>query len=140
MLNLPESLQSFAFMLIQYAYAILTMIPCPLWFWYKWASACFLVVLFFWSILNGATYYIDVFGKRFEKELEQLRKDVAKLQASPETFATIPPEGELDDNNHASPDQDDSSGKQSVEATLLNGKQGATGVEASPVGTLNPRG
>ena len=139
-LNLPESLQSFAFMLIQYAYAILTMIPCPLWFWYKWASAFFLVGLFFWSILNGATFYIDVFGKRFEKELEQLRKDVAKFQSSHETFVTTPPEGELDGNNHASPDLDDSCGKQSVETALLDGKQGATGVEASPAGTLNRRG
>ena len=30
------------------------------------------------------TYYIDVFGKRFQKELEQLKKDVARWQASPE--------------------------------------------------------
>ena len=69
--------------MIQYSYALLTMIPCPLWFWYRWASATFLLVLFGWSVYNGATYYIDVFGKRFQKELEQLREDVSKLQSSP---------------------------------------------------------
>lgn len=76
-------------MMIQYFYALLTMIPCPLWFWYRWASAIFMVVVFVWSIHNGATYYIDVFGKRFQKELEQLKKDVAKWQSSPD-YTTSP--------------------------------------------------
>ncbi len=39
--------------------------------------------VFVWSVYNGATYYIDIFGKRFQSELEQLKKDVAKWQASP---------------------------------------------------------
>ncbi len=39
--------------------------------------------MFGWSIYNGATYYVDVFGKRFQNELEALRKDVAKWQNSP---------------------------------------------------------
>ena len=85
-LSLPESLQSFAFMLIQYTYALVTMLPSPLWFWYKYASATFLFVLFSWSIYNGSTYYIDVFGKRFQKELEQMKKDVARWQSSPEAM------------------------------------------------------
>lgn len=67
-------------MLIQYSYALLTMVPCSLWFWYRWPSAMFLTALFSWSIYNGATYYIDVFGKRFQNELEQLKKEVAKWQ------------------------------------------------------------
>lgn len=43
-----------------------------------------MTVVFIWSVYNGATYYIDVFGKRFQKELEALKKDVAKWQSSPE--------------------------------------------------------
>lgn len=89
-LGLPETLQEPAFMLIQYAYAILTMLPCPIWFWSKVGSSLFLSAVFVWSIYNGATYYIDVFGKRFQKELEQLKKDVARWQSSPE-FVTSPP-------------------------------------------------
>ena len=85
-LSLPESLQSFAFMLIQYTYALVTMLPSPLWFWYRYASAAFLMALFSWSIYNGSTYYLDVFGKRFQKELEQLKKDVARWQSSPEAM------------------------------------------------------
>lgn len=83
-LSLPESLQEPAFMLIQYGWALSTMIPCPIWFWSRWASGIYMAGLFVWSIHNGATYYIDVFGKRFQKELEQLRKDVARWQSSPE--------------------------------------------------------
>lgn len=88
-LSLPEALQEPAFMLVQYGYALGTMVPCPLWFWYPWLSATFLMSVFIWSIYNGATYYIDVFGKRFQNELEQLRKDVAKWQTGSET--TISP-------------------------------------------------
>jgi len=88
-LGLPDALQEPAFMLVQYAYALGTMVPCPIWFWYRWPSATFLMGVFVWSIYNGATYYIDVFGKRFQNELEQLRKDVAKWQTSSE--ATISP-------------------------------------------------
>ncbi|KAG8526868.1 uncharacterized protein KY384_008297 [Bacidia gigantensis] len=82
-LGMPDSLQEPAFMLIQYLYAIGSMIPCPIWFWYRWPSATFLMVLFSWSIYNGATYYIDVFGTRFQKELEKMKKDVVKWQTSP---------------------------------------------------------
>lgn len=82
-LSLPESLQESAFMVIQYLYAVLTMLPCPIWFWYRWPSGLFLTTVFIWSVYNGATFYIDVFGNRFQKELEALKKDVAKWQASP---------------------------------------------------------
>ncbi|EKV16562.1 hypothetical protein PDIG_20350 [Penicillium digitatum PHI26] len=83
-LSLPEALQEPCFMFIQYGFALSTMIPCPIWFSSKWASGMFMSALFVWSIHNGATYYIDVFGKRFQKELEQLKTDVARWQSSPE--------------------------------------------------------
>lgn len=82
-LSLPAAMQEPAFMFIQYTYAILTMLPCPLWFWYRYASSTFLMGLFIWSVYNGATYYIDVFGKRFQRQLEELQREVAHLQTSP---------------------------------------------------------
>jgi hypothetical protein len=91
-LSLPESLQEPAYMIIQYLYALLTMVPCPLWFWSRWASGLFLGSVFAWSVWNGATYYIDVFGTRFQKELEALKKDVAKWQnATPPGVPGSPP-------------------------------------------------
>ncbi|PHH83878.1 hypothetical protein CDD83_2880 [Cordyceps sp. RAO-2017] len=77
-LSLPDRLQEPAFMTIQYSYAVLTMLPCPIWFANQIASTAFLSVLFAWSIYNGSTYYIDVFGKRFQKELEVMKSEVLK--------------------------------------------------------------
>lgn len=48
------------------------------------------MIVFTWSIYNGAVYYIDVFGTRFQKELDQLKKDVAKWQMSPDIGAKTP--------------------------------------------------
>ncbi|KAK4191655.1 hypothetical protein QBC35DRAFT_528982 [Podospora australis] len=81
-LGLPDMLQEPAFMLIQYTYAVTTMLPCSLWFYYRWASGAFLMTVFGWSVYNGSTYYIDVFGKRFQKELEAMKAEVAKWQHS----------------------------------------------------------
>ncbi|KAM0302655.1 hypothetical protein HYE67_009733 [Fusarium culmorum] len=89
-LRQPERLQEATFMLIQYSYALLTMLPCPLWFLSRWASATFLMVVFTWSIYNGATYYIDVFGVRFQKELEAMKAEVAQWQNSPEHLPQSP--------------------------------------------------
>ncbi|TVY34186.1 putative membrane protein [Lachnellula subtilissima] len=83
-LSLPDSLQEPAFMFIQYSYAVLTMLPCPLWFWYRYASATFLMAVFCWSVYNGATFYIDVFGNRFQKEMEAMKREVQKWQNSPD--------------------------------------------------------
>ncbi|KAF8242609.1 hypothetical protein K440DRAFT_115631 [Wilcoxina mikolae CBS 423.85] len=80
--QLPSALQEPAFMFIQYSYAVATMLPCPFWFYHHKVSAVFIAVVGWWSVYNGATYYIDVFGKRFQKELEQLKRDAAKWQNS----------------------------------------------------------
>ncbi|KZL83454.1 f-box protein [Colletotrichum incanum] len=104
-LSLPDSLQESAFMLIQYSYAVLTMLPCPIWFMSRYASAGFLTVVFTWSVYNGATYYIDVFGTRFQKELEALRAEVKQWQNTPEMSGHSPlmtpnPEGSAPSELH----------------------------------------
>jgi hypothetical protein len=59
------------------------MLPVPLWYDSKVLSAMFVSFVFGWSVWNGATYYVDIFGKRFQKELEDLRAEVEKWQNSP---------------------------------------------------------
>lgn len=106
-LSLPNALQEPAFMVIQYTYALLTMVPAPIWFWFRWPSALFLASVFTWSVYNGAVYYIDIFGTRFQKELEQLKRDVAKWQMSPELMPKSPKTpamAELLANNNANSD------------------------------------
>ncbi|EFW14349.1 hypothetical protein D8B26_008211 [Coccidioides posadasii str. Silveira] len=140
-LSLPEALQEPAFMLIQYTYALLTLTPCPLWFWYRWASGTFLFVVFSWSIYNGATYYIDVFGKRFQNELEQLKKDVSKWQ--PSSDGTITPDGNgsmpksLDDLVVGMPDN---AGKAASDvSSRLEGQLAATQEDASALTTVDAK-
>lgn len=89
-LSLPDALQEPAFMFIQYGYALLTMLPAPIWFWFRWPSALFLFSVFTWSVYNGANYYLDVFGMRFQKELEAIKRDVAIWQTSPDITAKTP--------------------------------------------------
>ncbi|PFH58174.1 hypothetical protein XA68_14078 [Ophiocordyceps unilateralis] len=89
-ISLPDTLHEPAFMMIQYSYAALTMLPCPLWFVSRLASSVFLLVLFAWSIYNGSTYYIDVFGKRFQKELEAMKAEVSKWQNTPDLALQSP--------------------------------------------------
>jgi len=70
MLSLPENLQEPAFMMIQYIYIVLTSLPCLIWFWNRYASAAFVMVVFSGSVYNGATEYIEVFDKRYKTEEE----------------------------------------------------------------------
>lgn len=76
-LSLPDSLQEPAFMLIQYSYAVATMLPCPLWFWYRYASASFLMAVFCWSVYNGATFYIDVSTPKHNILIKSLLKVIS---------------------------------------------------------------
>jgi len=71
-----------AFMGGQLLYAILTELPAvyvlyasPFW------SNIFLLFIFSVSVWNGGGFYIEVFGRKFEKELEALRKELAEATA-----------------------------------------------------------
>ncbi|KAG6896676.1 hypothetical protein C0992_006749 [Termitomyces sp. T32_za158] len=63
-------------------YAVLTELPAvfllydsSLW------SGIFLVVIFAVSVWNGGGFYIEVFGRKFEREMEALRKELAEVTA-----------------------------------------------------------
>ncbi|KAF1815776.1 hypothetical protein P152DRAFT_390260 [Eremomyces bilateralis CBS 781.70] len=123
-LALPEPLQEPAFMGIQYAYALLTMMPCPLWFRSRAASVAFLTAVFSWSIYNGATYYIDVFGRRFQKQLEALRKEVER-QGPPGGTAPLP-------DNHGGVLKSGEEGKGETAESVTSDFADATGAAPGP--------
>lgn len=138
--SLPEYLQEPAFMLIQYCYAVLTMLPCPIWFWYRYPSAFFLCAVFGWSVYNGATYYIDVFGKRFQNELEAMKQEVQKWQNSPDymTSPLMTPRldagadlGKVLEESKDGDDRSNSHGRHSSvdKIPLLDREGGATGLD-----------
>lgn len=141
-LSLPDALQEPAYMVIQYLYACLTMLPCPLWMQSRWASSIFMLVVFTWSIYNGSTYYIDVFGKRFQKELEAMKAEVTKWQSLAEAETDFdlhsPSMGPQSDDAHSAADnnlgQDMAVG---TSATTLNQERRGGGAAAK--GCENPR-
>lgn len=67
------------FMVGQFVYSILTELPA-IYLLYdspRWSGA-FLILIFAVSVWNGGGYYIEVFGRKFERELEALRKELAE--------------------------------------------------------------
>lgn len=80
---LPADSRIAAFMFGQLVYAILTEVPAVFVlydsaFW----SGVFLILIFAVSVWNGGGFYIEVFGRKFERELEALRKELAEAEAS----------------------------------------------------------
>ncbi|CCF59876.1 hypothetical protein KAFR_0I00950 [Kazachstania africana CBS 2517] len=66
--------------LLQYFYQLGTMLLCTIWLGNKTASSLFLLFIFLSASFNGATYYVDYYGKNFEKEVDKLRQELELLQ------------------------------------------------------------
>jgi len=80
--SVPPQYREAAFMFGQLVYSILTELPAiyilydsPFW------SGVFLLAIFSVSVWNGGGFYIEVFGRKFERELESLRKELAEATA-----------------------------------------------------------
>ncbi|SPO47895.1 uncharacterized protein PSANT_05583 [Moesziomyces antarcticus] len=79
----PPKRREPAFMLLQFVYTIITTLPAPLiLFPSSTASAVFFAVIFVVSVWNGASYYVEVFGRRFEKELLELRREMELIKSA----------------------------------------------------------
>lgn len=78
--KLPAPWPIVLYTLFQYCYQLGTMLLCGIWFNHKHAAFCFLNVVFLWAGRNGATYYIDYYGKKFEKEVLKLKLQVEELR------------------------------------------------------------
>jgi len=80
--SVPARYREAFFMFGQLVYAVLTELPAvyvlydsSLW------SGIFLITIFAVSVWNGGGFYIEVFGRKFERELEALRKELAEATA-----------------------------------------------------------
>lgn len=76
--GLPGPLPVLAFTLIQFTFQMVTMAPCPLYYMHEWLSVALLVTIFATASYNGASYYIEVYGKRFHKQLVKLQQELDK--------------------------------------------------------------
>ncbi|TFK56196.1 hypothetical protein OE88DRAFT_1804954 [Heliocybe sulcata] len=98
--KVPQQYREAAFMGGQLLYALLTELPAvfllydsPRW------SNIFLLFIFAVSVWNGGGFYIEVFGRKFERELEALRKELAEAQRSGRSSPTSGLEQEHDEND-----------------------------------------
>ncbi|KAJ7667640.1 hypothetical protein DFH06DRAFT_1183131 [Mycena polygramma] len=80
--SIPPAYREAAFLSGQLVYAVLTEVPAvyllydsPFW------SGAFLIFILSVSVWNGGGFYIEVFGRKFERELEALRKELAESTA-----------------------------------------------------------
>ncbi|KZT72686.1 hypothetical protein DAEQUDRAFT_722851 [Daedalea quercina L-15889] len=88
----PPQYRILAFMFGQYMYSVLTELPA-IFILYRssfWSGA-FLIFIFAVSVWNGGGFYIEVFGRKFERELEALRKELAEGIHSRSNSATSSP-------------------------------------------------
>lgn len=60
------------FMLLQLVYNVVTSIPTYFLFRYFWLNTTFLIAMFAVSVWNGASYYIEVFSRRYVNEVEKI--------------------------------------------------------------------
>ncbi|KAK0539741.1 hypothetical protein OC835_001003 [Tilletia horrida] len=73
----PPSLREPAFMALQFVYTVVTTLPAPLVLYpSKLASSVFLMIVLIISVWNGATWYVEVWARKFEKELLALRAEM----------------------------------------------------------------
>lgn len=78
--SLPDPLPVVAFTFIQYGYQLITMSLCPLLYKYKHLCSIFVSFIFLCAAYNGATYYVDFYGKKFQNEVIKLQKEIEQLQ------------------------------------------------------------
>jgi len=87
----PEN-REWSFMLGQLVYSIITELPAVfLLYDSKSWSAAFLILIFSVCVWNGGGFYIEVFGRKFERELEALRKELAEAYARTTTSTPTSP-------------------------------------------------
>lgn len=78
--KLPPPYPMILYTLFQYCYQLVTMILCVVWFNSNIAAACFLAFIYIHAAKNGASYYIDYYGKKFEKEVDKLKLQIENLE------------------------------------------------------------
>ena len=76
------------YIVMQYFYQLATMMLCSVWMRSKTAASLFLMSIFLCAGHNGATYYIDFYGKAYLDEVMKLREEVEVLQKKLESTAT----------------------------------------------------
>lgn len=115
----PPKRREPAFMLLQFVYTIITTLPAPLLLYpNRTASAVFFAGIFVISVWNGASYYVEVFGRRFEKELLQLRSELELIRTAEKVVADAGKKHKsgMEQEGHVEEDRDEDKEQQAAAA------------------------
>ena len=82
--SLPEPFPVVAFTIIQYGFQLITMSVCPFLYSYKHVCSLFVSFIFLCATYNGATYYVDFYGKKFQREVMKLQEEIELLHSASE--------------------------------------------------------
>ncbi|KAI0723006.1 hypothetical protein C8Q76DRAFT_721222 [Earliella scabrosa] len=96
--KIPPQYREVSFMAGQFVYSIVTELPAVFLLYESafWSSA-YILFLFAVCAWNGGGFYIEVFGRKFERELEALRKELAEVNARSERSSpTLGPQSDDD--------------------------------------------
>ncbi|KAL3231701.1 hypothetical protein RNJ44_00236 [Nakaseomyces bracarensis] len=85
--KLPAPWPMIIYTFLQYMYQLCTMLLCNIWIKYDqiW-SQFFLLSIFLCAAYNGATYYVDYYGKSMQNEVNRLKSQVEALQDELEAY------------------------------------------------------
>lgn len=92
-LNASDFRTKIVFVLTQLMYTLITLIPPYLIFKSYIACLTYLITLFVWSTWNGASYYIEVFSKRYQMKFQEDGLRRVSMDSNLESESTV----ELDD-------------------------------------------
>jgi len=68
------------FILMQFVYTTLTMLVVPFLWYNRVYHVIFIIIMTLISLWNGATFYFDVFSKKYMENLEQKEKKISELK------------------------------------------------------------
>lgn len=106
-----------SFMAGQLVYALITELPAVFVLYDSPVmSGVFIMFIFAVSVWNGGGFYIEVFGRKFERELEALRKELAEATASRPSMSTA--------SGRTSPTHSDADEASSNESPVVVGVDG----------------
>ncbi|KLO06352.1 hypothetical protein SCHPADRAFT_882928 [Schizopora paradoxa] len=118
--KVPQQFRELSFMIGQLIYGIITELPVFVLYKSPFWSGVFLILIFSVSVWNGGGFYIEVFGRKFERQLEALRKELAEATASRSGVATP---SEPADPLHTRSQSDDNISIISVDSPILLPKE-----------------
>lgn len=126
--KVPQQYRALSFMVGQLLYAIVTELPVFVLYRSSLWSGVFLILIFSVSVWNGGGFYIEVFGRKFERQLEALRKELAEATSRSGVATPLEPSESM----HTRSQSDDNISIISADSPVLLPKELASDDDVHP--------